>query len=85
MTGSTRIAYAALGALLVGTTVQAAPAEETRALSNGPNMPRSDEVVPSDIRPQDPLATGTMRKPDAPVPKPRWYDLRRPPVRPPGL
>lgn len=85
MTGSIRITYAALGALLVATTAQPASAEETQARSNGPNMPRSEDVVPSEIRPQDPLATGTMQKPDAPDARSRLHDIKRPPVRPPGL
>jgi hypothetical protein len=85
MVGSIRIAYAALGALLVATTTQAASSEEMQVRSNGPNMPRSREVVPSDIRPQDPPVAGSIRYPDAPGARSRWHDIQRPPVRPPGL
>lgn len=80
-----RITGAVLAALLVATTVQAAPTEETQAGSNGPNMPLSREVVPSDIRPQDPPATGTTRKPGGSGERSRWHDIQRPPIRPPGL
>jgi hypothetical protein len=80
-----RITGAVLTALIGATTVQAAATEETQAGSNGPNMPLSKEVVPSDIRPQDPPATGTMQKPGGSGERSHWHDIKRPPARPPGL
>ncbi len=70
-----RITGAVLAALLLTTTVQAAPAEEMQAGSNGPNMPLSKDVVPSDIRPQDPPATGTTGKPGVSGERSRWHDI----------
>jgi hypothetical protein len=73
---------AALAALLMATTAHAAPAAGVQARSNGPNMPQSEEVVPSDIRPQDPAITDGARESGA---RSRWHDIQRPPVRPQGL
>lgn len=75
--------FALLGALLVVTTAQAAPMDEPQAGSSGPNMPPLRDVVPSEIRSQDPAVTGSMRAPAEPGPRSRWHDLKRPPVRPP--
>jgi hypothetical protein len=85
MTRSPKITSAALGALLLTAAAQAAPAGRTQAQSNGPNMPPSNEVVPSDIRPQDPPATGTTKEPGTSGRKSRWHDFKGPPARPPGL
>jgi hypothetical protein len=82
MTTSRKTTLAALGALFMATTPQAALTAGVQARSNDPNMPRSEKVVPSDIRPQDPAITSGAREPGA---RPRLHDVQRPPVRPPGL
>ena len=75
--------FAVLGALLVATMAQAAPAEEPHAGSSGPNMPPVRDVVPSEIRSQEPAVTGSMPVPAEPGSRSRRHDLKRPPVRPP--
>ena len=85
MTTSRKTTLAAFGALLVATPAQAAPTVGAQARSNGPNTPRSEEVVPSDIRPQDPAVAGGMRGLDASGARSRWHDIQLPPARPPGL
>ena len=82
MTTIRKITLAALGALLMTATARAAPAAGVQAGSDGPNRPQSGEVVPSDIRPQDPAVTGGVREHGA---RSRWHDIQRPPVRPSGL
>jgi hypothetical protein len=85
MTRSPKIMFAYLGTLLAVAAAQAAPATEAQAQSNGPNMPPSGDIVPSDVRPQGIPATGGMRKPDAPGTKSSPHVVKRPPVRPPDL
>ncbi|MCJ2125617.1 hypothetical protein [Methylobacterium sp. J-077] len=85
MSGTRKTMLAALGAFLVATTVRAAPTAGDQAGSNGPNMPHSEEVVPGDIRPRDPVDTGTVQAPGTSGARSRWQDIKRPPVRPPGL
>lgn len=75
---------AMLGALGAATTAQAASDIGRQARSNGPNMPRSRDVVPSEIRPQTPTATGSMKVRAPTLGRSRWRDIRRPPVRPPS-
>jgi hypothetical protein len=75
MTRSPKIMFAYFGTLLAVAAAQA----------NGPNMPPSGDVVPSDVRPQGIPATGGMRKPDAPGTKSSPHVVKRPPVRPPEL
>jgi hypothetical protein len=76
---------AVLGAFGFATTAQAAPNEGRLARSNGPNMPRSRDVVPSEIRPQEPTATGSMKGRASTAGRSRWQDIKRPPARPPSL
>jgi len=85
MTGKRQTMIAALGAVLIATTVRAASMDGEQARSNGPNMPRSEDVVPSEIRPRDPADTGALRAPGPSGAGSRWHDIKRPPVRPPGL
>ena len=75
--------FVVLGALLVATLAQAAPAEVPQAGSSGPNMPPVQDIVPSEIRSQEPAVTGSPRAPAEPGSRSRWHDLKRPPVRPP--
>ena len=75
---------AVLGALGFATTAQAASNDGRQARSNGPNMPRSRDVVPSEIRRPEPAATGSMKGRAASDGKSRWQDIRRPSVRPPS-
>ncbi|MCJ2046498.1 hypothetical protein MKK58_18445, partial [Methylobacterium sp. J-078] len=75
---------ALLAALGFATTAQAASDVGRQARSNGPNMPLSRDVVPSEIRPQEPAATGSMKGPAGNGGKSRWRDIKRPPVRPPS-
>ena len=58
--------FAVLGALLVANMAQAAPSKEPQAGSSGPNMPPVRDVVPSEIRSQEPAVTGSMRMPAEP-------------------
>ena len=76
---------AVLGALGFATTAQATPNDGRQARSNGPNMPRSRDVVPSEIRPQEPTATGSMKGRASTAGPSRWQDIKRPPARPPSL
>lgn len=71
-----------LGMLGAATSVQAASDLGRQARSNGPNMPRSRDVVPSEIRRQEPAATGSMKGRAGYDGKSRWGDIKRPPVRP---
>lgn len=85
-----RTTLAVLGALGLATTAQAATARAAsdvgrQARSNGPNMPRSRDVVPSEIRPQEPAATGSMPGRASSAKRSRWQGIKRPPVRPPSL
>ena len=72
---------AVLGTLLVAIVAQATPADGPQAGSNGPNMPRSSDIVPSEIRPQEPAATGTVRELDN---RSRWEGVHRPTIREPS-
>ncbi len=76
---------AVLGALGFATTAQAASDVGRQARSNGPNMPRSREVVPSEIRPQEPAATGSMPGRASSGKRSRWQGIKRPPARPPSF
>ena len=76
---------AALGTVLAATGAQAVPNDGRLARSNGPNMPLSRDVVPSEIRPQEPTATGSMKGRASPAGRSRWQDIKRPPARPPSL
>ncbi len=75
---------AALGALLFGAMAQAAPADGPQAGSSGPNMPPARDIVPSEIRPEDPAAAGRARGPAETGAISRWRDIKRPPARPPS-
>ncbi len=75
---------AVLGTFGFAMTAHAASDLGRQARSNGPNMPRSRDVVPSEIRPQEPVATGSMKGPAGYSGKSRWRDIKRPPVRPPS-
>ena len=83
MSRSPTSTFALLGALLVVTPAQAISRDEPQIGSSGPNMPPLRDVVPSEIRSQEPAVTGSMRAPTEPGPHSRWHDLKRPPVRPP--
>ena len=61
MSGTRKTMIAALEALLVVTTLQAAPLEGDQATSNGPNMPPSEDVVPSAIRSEVPADPGAVQ------------------------
>ncbi|KQP77494.1 hypothetical protein ASF57_19535 [Methylobacterium sp. Leaf117] len=76
---------AVLGVLAAAATAQAASNDGRQARSHGPNMPRSRDVVPSEIRPQEPAATGSMPMRASSGNRLRWQDMKRPPVRPPSL
>lgn len=84
MTRLKTMTLAALGAVLAATAVLAAPNDGRMARSNGPNMPRSRDVVPSEIRPQEPAATGSMMKPVSPASRSRGPDTKRPAARTPS-
>ena len=64
-----------LGALLVAAGAQAAPANEGRTGTNGPNMPEAKDVVPSEIRPLEPAATGSARERGVLEGRSRWQDI----------
>jgi hypothetical protein len=76
---------AALGTLLAATGAPAAANDGRLARFQGPNMPLSRDVVPSEIRPQEPTATGSMKGRDPSGKRSRWQDIKRPPVRPSSL
>ena len=78
-------ALTVLGTFGFAMTAHAASDPGRQARSNGPNMPLSRDVVPSEIRPQEPAATGSMKGRAGYGGKSRWRDIRRPPVRPPSL
>jgi hypothetical protein len=75
---------AALGTFGFAMSAHAASDLGRQARSNGPNMPLSQDVVPSEIRPQEPAATGSMKGPAGNGGKSRWRDIKRPAVRPPS-
>ncbi|GJE40267.1 hypothetical protein [Methylobacterium persicinum] len=79
MSGIRKTMVAVLGALLVATTLQAAPLEGDQATSNGPNMPPSEKVVPSDIRPDVPADTGAVQASGPSGARSRWRDIKRTP------
>ncbi|MCJ2013588.1 hypothetical protein [Methylobacterium sp. J-076] len=85
MSGTRKTVTAALGALLAAAAVQVAAPGGDQATSNGPNMPPSEQVVPSDIRPEPPAGTGAVQAPGPSGARSRWHDIKRPPARPPGL
>ncbi|MBD8904835.1 hypothetical protein MBTS_21790 [Methylobacterium bullatum] len=72
---------AVLGTFGAAMTAHAASDLGRQARSNGPNMPLSRDVVPSEIRPQEPAATGSMKGRGGYGEKSRWRDIRRPSVR----
>jgi hypothetical protein len=77
--------FAVLGTLLAATTTQVTSSDACLAGSNGLNMPLSQDVVPSEIKPQEPIATGGMKGHASPGERSRPQDIRRSPVRPPLL
>lgn len=76
---------AVIGTLGFATAAEAVPDVGRQARSNGPNMPRSRDVVPSEIRPQEPVATGSMAGRASSGKRSNWQDIKRPPARPPSL
>ncbi|GJD48045.1 hypothetical protein OPKNFCMD_0760 [Methylobacterium crusticola] len=70
-----RMSRLLLLAALVSTPILAqAPDTPQRSREQTPNMPPAQETLPERIRPGDPDATGTLRRPDAPAADPKSSD-----------
>jgi hypothetical protein len=79
-----KLTLALLGTFLASASAQATSVDGRQARSNGPNMPLSRDVVPSEIRPQEPTATGGMTGRASPDGRSRRQGIGRPSVRSPS-